>query len=132
MRRRRRGFGSGDPGTCGGLHIHRLQEAVREHGVQAHHVAGVLGQPGPQQAEGLPGQTEVLALGRVLQVRELKDKALKVLVGRGAPGHIEAVPCDVRDGEGERPRGELLCRDDTRQPRRGSENTQWITDRNHD
>jgi len=56
-------------GTCGGFGVHRLQEAFPVHGVHGHHVAGVRVQPGHQQAEGAPGQSEVLALHRVLQVR---------------------------------------------------------------
>lgn len=85
-------------GTCGGFTVHRFKEGALIHPIQANHVAGVGIQPGDTQAQSVSGQSEVLALCKILQVCYLNHKAVKVPT-RGAPGCSEAIPCYVRDGE---------------------------------
>lgn len=68
------------------------------HPIQANQVAGVGIQPRDAQAEGAPGQSEVLAFLHILQVCYLNDKTVK-LATRGAPGRSEAIPCNVRNSE---------------------------------
>lgn len=85
-------------GTCGGFTVYRFKEGALVHPIQGNHVAGVGIQPRNVQAESVSRQTEVLALCDILQVCYLNDKAVK-LPTHGAPRHIEAVPCYVRDGE---------------------------------
>lgn len=85
-------------GTCGDVSVHRLEEGALVHPVQPNHVAGVGIQARDAEAESAAGQSEVLALGDILQVCYLYDKAVKV-AARGAPGRSEAVPCNVRNSE---------------------------------
>lgn len=85
-------------GTCGGFSVHGFKNGVLIDPKQSNHVAGVGVQPGHGQTERSPGEGEVPALLKVPQVCYLNDKAVK-LSTCGAPGHCEAVPRNVRDGE---------------------------------
>lgn len=85
-------------GTCGCFNVQGFKEGALIHPKQANHVAGVGVQAGDAQAEGVSRQSEVLALGIILQVCYLNDKAVKVPT-QGRPGRSEAIPCNVRDGE---------------------------------
>lgn len=85
-------------GTCGGFSVHGFKNGVLIDPKESNHVAGVGVQPGHGQTERSPGEREVLALLKVPQVCYLNDKAVKFSTC-GAPGHCEAVPRNVRDGE---------------------------------
>lgn len=85
-------------GTCGAFTVREFKEGALIHPIQPNHVAGVGIQPSDTQAQGVSGQSEVLAFCEILQVCYLNDKAVK-FPSRGVPGHSEPVPCNVRDGE---------------------------------
>ena len=86
------------PGTCSCFTVQRFNEGALIQPIQANHVAGVGIQPRDAQAQSVSGQSEVLALSKILHVCYFHDKAVKVPTC-GAPGRSEAVPCNVREGE---------------------------------